>query len=409
MIRNFVFAFLALFAQHGRAALLISNVSEPPGNRSDFTGTIGVEFVVGDSPLRVKALGVEDVRKDGLQQSHQVGIWNADGALLGSVTVPSGKVADLKEVWRLENLASPIVLKANTRYFLGASKQAGQSYSDNGMTTTAFELSGDVVPVANSLLAGSFGAPSEQQLGQVPRWGFANMSYDAFEPSPPVVDLEDYYESKTSEEITIDATPVTGYPLDFSFQWFFDGLRIPASFGGTESSVTLTGVAADEGNWRVLIRNGEGSTEHTFDYRVFTDTDGDGLSDGREIQVIGSDPDLMDSDSDGLSDFLEWSTYKTNPLAADSDGDGFNDSFEINTGFNPNLESSTPEALSELVIAVEFRFSAAAGVKYRIESSTDLANWALVESDITGSGAQISRFYSIGATPRMQFRARRDQ
>jgi hypothetical protein len=46
-------------------------------------------------------------------------------------------------------------------------------------------------------------------------------------------------------------------------------------------SGTLTGVAANVGIWRVVVTNPEGSTRHTFDYRVFTDTVGDGLSDGR--------------------------------------------------------------------------------------------------------------------------------
>ncbi|MDP3793378.1 MAG: hypothetical protein Q8R07_01355 [Candidatus Uhrbacteria bacterium] len=64
------------------------------------------------------------------------------------------------------------------------------------------------------------------------------------------------------------------------------------------------------------------------------DTDGDGLSDEREVE-LGTDPNKADTDSDGLSDGEEVLQYGTNPLNADTDGDGYQDGVEMKNGFNP--------------------------------------------------------------------------
>jgi uncharacterized repeat protein (TIGR02543 family) len=141
---------------------------------------------------------------------------------------------------------------------------------------------------------------------------------------------------------------------------------------------------------------------------VLDDSDGDGLSDGAEITTHGSNPNLDDSDADGLGDFAEVVTHGTNPSVKDSDGDGFDDLFEINTGFNPTLDSSTPDALSSIRTAVEFRFNAGNGVSYRIESSTDLETWTIAETDIIGTGGVVTRFYSIENQPKRYFRVRRN-
>jgi uncharacterized repeat protein (TIGR02543 family) len=119
-------------------------------------------------------------------------------------------------------------------------------------------------------------------------------------------------------------------------------------------------------------------------------------------------PDTSDSDGDGLSNYDEIVTYQTNPLLKDTDSDGFDDLFEVNTGFNPALASSSPDAVSSIRTAVEFRFSAAAGAGYRVESSTDLQNWTVQESSIVGLGGVVTRFYSIENQPKRYFRVRRN-
>ncbi len=64
------------------------------------------------------------------------------------------------------------------------------------------------------------------------------------------------------------------------------------------------------------------------------DTDGDGLSDGAEVNVHGSDPLLRDTDADGLDDALELS-LGTSPTDSDSDGDGLPDGWELDNGLDP--------------------------------------------------------------------------
>jgi uncharacterized repeat protein (TIGR02543 family) len=141
---------------------------------------------------------------------------------------------------------------------------------------------------------------------------------------------------------------------------------------------------------------------------VKEDTDGDGLSDSAEVNTHGSSPLLTDTDSDGLSDRVEVEVYHSNPALKDSDGDGYYDAFEVNSGFNPALATSTPDAVTSLRTSVEFRFNAADGVSYRIEASTDLENWSILETDIIGQSAEVTRFYSTENQPKRHFRVRRN-
>lgn len=81
------------------------------------------------------------------------------------------------------------------------------------------------------------------------------------------------------------------------------------------------------------------------------DCDGDGLLDGDEVSVYGTNPlspNMEDPDLDGLSDAVEL-LIGTNPLEPDSDGDGMNDGWEwryIGAGFDPrtnNASDSNPD------------------------------------------------------------------
>jgi hypothetical protein len=141
---------------------------------------------------------------------------------------------------------------------------------------------------------------------------------------------------------------------------------------------------------------------------VKEDTDGDGLNDSAEVNTHGSSPLLTDTDSDGLSDRVEVEVYHSNPALKDSDGDGYYDAFEVNSGFNPALATSTPDAVTSLRTSVEFRFNAADGVSYRIEASTDLENWSILETNIIGQSAEVTRFYSTENQPKRHFRVRRN-
>jgi hypothetical protein len=64
------------------------------------------------------------------------------------------------------------------------------------------------------------------------------------------------------------------------------------------------------------------------------DPDKDGLTSEREGE-LGTDPNDPDSDGDGLSDGSEVNTYRTDPLNPDTDGGGMPDGVEVGKGKNP--------------------------------------------------------------------------
>lgn len=93
--------------------------------------------------------------------------------------------------------------------------------------------------------------------------------------------------------------------------------------------------------------------EENYNFNIHDDSDGDldadndGLTNFQEFDV-GTNPHLSDSDGDGISDGDEINTYSTDALNVDSDNDGINDSNEINThGTNPNLADSDNDGLSD--------------------------------------------------------------
>jgi len=72
--------------------------------------------------------------------------------------------------------------------------------------------------------------------------------------------------------------------------------------------------------------------------------DSDGLTNLQESN-LGTDPNTADTDGDGLSDGAEVNTHGTDPLKYDTDGDGISDGDEITLGLNPNSTATdgTPD------------------------------------------------------------------
>lgn len=76
--------------------------------------------------------------------------------------------------------------------------------------------------------------------------------------------------------------------------------------------------------------------EYLFETDVtLIDTDGDGVSDGDEVNTYLSDPNVADTDGDGLSDGDEVNTHSSSPIMADSDGDHMGDGWEVQNGLSP--------------------------------------------------------------------------
>ena len=78
------------------------------------------------------------------------------------------------------------------------------------------------------------------------------------------------------------------------------------------------------------------------------DSDGDGLNDGMEVNILKTDPLVVDSDNDQLSDIEEVEIYRTDPIKPDSDGDGYDDGVEVLTHqTNPRKIDSDGDGLSD--------------------------------------------------------------
>ncbi|MDA8965112.1 hypothetical protein N9H09_02950 [bacterium] len=226
-------------------------------------------------------------------------------------------------------------------------------------------------------------------------------------PAPPLVQLGALYESPTGESITIDATPTAGFPTEFTYQWCFNEFKIPANLGGTASSINIDNLQANEGTWSVTVTNERGSVEQSFEYRIYADTDSDGLSDAYEELVSLTDINNSDTDNDGLADGDEVNTYSTNPNSPDSDSDGFTDLYELETAYDPNSAESTPDAQVNIMTAIEVDFNAALGATYEIQFSTDTIEWTVIEAGIVGEGNAVERLYSRKDFPTGFFRVER--
>lgn len=93
----------------------------------------------------------------------------------------------------------------------------------------------------------------------------------------------------------------------------------------------------------------KGRSQSLYDYYPVTiydpaaDDDSDGLNNGDEVSVYGTDPLLADTDKDGLSDGDEVNLHKTNPLSSDTDSDLIPDAWEINHNLNPLVDDAAAD------------------------------------------------------------------
>tara|TARA_Y100000589_G_scaffold84966_2_gene78950 strand:- start:75352 stop:92235 length:16884 start_codon:yes stop_codon:yes gene_type:complete len=94
------------------------------------------------------------------------------------------------------------------------------------------------------------------------------------------------------------------------------------------------------------------------------DTDGDMLSDGLEVNELGSDPTSTNSDSDSLADWEEF-IYGSSLVDADTDGDGLDDYAEVYIyGTSPTLVDTDGDQMSDRFEADWNLFNAVADADY---------------------------------------------
>ncbi len=110
------------------------------------------------------------------------------------------------------------------------------------------------------------------------------------------------------------------------------------------------------------------------------DPDNDGLTNDEEA-ALGTNPLKTDTDGDGLGDGEEVNTYHTNPLLKDSDGDGMDDDKEIACGTNP-MVSSDVFAVTDITlipgVGTQIRWPSVTGKSYDLLKWTNLTDNAFI-------------------------------
>jgi len=115
------------------------------------------------SPVYVTGLGWYDQNHDGLGISHEVGIWDANGTLLTSVTVPSGTVARLNVQYRMADI-SPLLLSVGMGYVVGG---LNSDQSGDELAARAFTIDSRLAfnHATYSGLSSTFGEPTLNSIG----------------------------------------------------------------------------------------------------------------------------------------------------------------------------------------------------------------------------------------------------
>lgn len=135
---------------------------------------------------------------------------------------------------------------------------------------------------------------------------------------------------------------------------------VSVDVAGTETAVaasnfqTVTAIAATAAVEGDSDGDGLSNTQETNILQTDPnnpDSDRDGLTDGEEVLTLGTNPLSADTDSDLIPDGQEVNQYGTDPLKADTDGDGVNDVVEISQGTDPlatPIVTETPSATATL-------------------------------------------------------------
>ena len=266
-----------------------------------------------------------------------------------------------------------LVLEAGDHVLSDGSRvEAGTASVTTTATTVAFRESFTSVPImlvqiqtaldGNPAIAKRTDAVSASSFGvylnanSSATHGTETVGYVAISPQATPNTLATW----TRAEVYVSGTTGTWtYPAKFTLTplvlaWFRGeaaggnkniGLRLSAT---TNQSATLyreqSGVApADTIDFFAFASPMNLTARLTTNPKV-SDTDGDTLSDGAEVNTYGSNPTLKDTDADGIPDNVEVTnrtitipvngapktiTFKTSPTSDDTDADGIKDSDEI--------------------------------------------------------------------------------
>lgn len=122
-----------------------------------------------------------------------------------------------------------------------------------------------------------------------------------------------------------------GLDLPISRDGFLEADVPVAEYAGKTDQLAFVLTSRNETNTVLLI--------DSIRLSLSNDPDGDGLTTEQEL-LLGTEPLNWDTDGDGLSDGDEINIHHTDPLRADSDGDGQPDGAEAQAGTSPTNDLS---------------------------------------------------------------------
>ena len=129
-----------------------------------------------------------------------------------------------------------------------------------------------------------------------------------------------------SKNLIFDISVSGMYALDDGLNSFEDDVNLNDGHWNIGAGLTLSFGTDPDPDKDGLTTEQE---EHLGTNPDKKDTDGDGISDGDEVNKYFTNPNKKDTDGDGLKDREEIKIYETNPNQADTDNDGLNDGDEI--------------------------------------------------------------------------------
>ena len=155
-ILGFMLLALACFAVPGWTATVpavtLSNTTGQSLANPPFT--LGWQFTTNSS-ITVSELGLFDDSLNGLVDSHQIGIWNSTGTLLGMTTVQAGTVDPLINQFRYAAITGgPITLAGGQTYEIGALYLDGNDPNIFPGGATGFGTDSRITFDQNSFIAG---------------------------------------------------------------------------------------------------------------------------------------------------------------------------------------------------------------------------------------------------------------
>ncbi|HTG45103.1 MAG TPA: binary toxin-like calcium binding domain-containing protein, partial [Verrucomicrobiae bacterium] len=348
-VRWGVLTFLALGASHAATTTIGLFTGADPGEGLDFTGDI--RYAIDTGPLggnlgQIGDANFTDESAEGvtLVSGQKAGGWNADifygdspgDALLGEFMSSIS--------WSDAAAAVSTVQLTLTNLEVGAAYKLQLLFAEQ-QWPRGFDVSVDGVLVANDF------SPAFYQSGSV---------FPLILPSPDdkgVVLTHSFIARTTAVQVLLDGKGTTNSEFTDhnalinaatlelvarNVDSDSDGLPDPWEIEAFSNlAQTGTGDPDQDG-----LTNAQEFAKNTDPNKK--DTDGDGLSDGDEVNTYKSDPLKVDSDGDGLSDNAEIATYKTDPSKADTDGDRLDDGSEINvTKTDPSKADTDADGVSD--------------------------------------------------------------